>query len=96
MSAPTHHLVVNDPHIYLSPDAFIIMAALLWSLFGLWMYLNARRFGENGFFITMMCGPSAWIAAIWFALNRPVKRQRVKALIPVKHWETPIDERWKN
>jgi hypothetical protein len=84
-----------DPHIYLSPDAMFFACVLAWSLFGLWTYLCAKRFDEDGWFTTLWCGPAAWVAAAWFFVHRRLFTMK-KTIIPKRKWETPINERWKN
>ncbi len=68
---------------------------LVWSLWGLWIFLDSKGRGQPCNFITMLiCGPSAWLTALWYATHRRLFQK--KPLLPKEEWEAPKTDRWKN
>ncbi len=91
MSAQMHRAIDAASNPDVVPDSMISLGVLVWSLFFLWIYLNARKHADNGFFITILCGPAAWVAAIWFLANRPPAKR--KCMVN-KEWSMPAN--WRN
>src|SRR6266481_2526380 len=93
-SLPIHHHTPplpptpaeGDLHIHLSTEALILAIVLVWSLWGLWIYLTDREIeGGSSWGFCFMCGPAAWVTAFWHLTHRPPK----KPLLPKEEWEKP-------
>src|SRR4029077_8457189 len=76
--------------IPLAPLELVAIGAFVWSLIGLWLWLN---FDENDcgsrplfrLMFTFFCGPSAWITATWKATHRP-PRPRGEPPMKAEQW----------
>jgi hypothetical protein len=54
----------------MSLDGLIFASLLVWSLSGLWVYLETRRhWGEHNWILLVIVGPGAWVIAAWTALH---------------------------
>jgi hypothetical protein len=53
-----------------------VAALLIWSLWGLWVWLDhyGKRPSEDGF-LTFICGPAAWLTAFWRLFHEPKRRK---------------------
>jgi hypothetical protein len=84
--------------IPLAPLELVAIGAFVWSLLGLWLWLNSdENDGGSGPFFRLMftffCGPSAWITATWKATHRP-PRPCGEPPMKAEQWMWP--ENWKN
>jgi hypothetical protein len=84
--------------IPLAPLELVAIGAFVWSLLGLWLWLNfdENDCGSGPFFrlmFTFFCGPSAWITATWKATHRP-PRPRGEPPMKAEQWMWP--KNWKN
>ena len=59
--------------VYLNGLETFLASVFLWSLMGLWLYLNERDRGKPGWIMTLFCGPSAWLIAAWHLTHKPAK-----------------------
>ena len=66
--------------IPLAPLELVAIGAFVWSLLGLWLWLNfddndggARPLFRPMF--TFFCGPAAWVTATWKATHCPRRRR---------------------
>ncbi len=71
-----------------------VIIVFIWWLWGLWIYLDARA-REEKTTVWVICGPAAWLAALWYLTHRKLFR-REKPLLPKEQWEAPKTDRWKN
>ena len=84
-----------DPNVYylLSIVTALAILALLWTLIGLLIWLNL--YGEHkprnwfiAFFVTLLCGPAAFIVAAWTVASRRPVLVQTKTVLP-ERWEMP-------
>ena len=84
--------------IPLAPLELVAIGAFVWSLLGLWLWLNFdENDGTSGpffrFMFTFFCGPSAWIVATWKAIHHtPPPRGEP----PMKAEQCMWPKNWKN
>jgi len=68
----------GDEHIWLNPDGLFFAALFVWSMLGLWLYLDLRHKEQVcGVVLLFIAGPAAWLTAIWNAVHRHVVEQRL-------------------
>ncbi len=68
-------------HVPVNPDVTVLCGLLVWCLWGLWIYLDARWRGESGnSVLLLLSGPAAWLTATWNRIHRRPKRTQ-------GHWE---------
>jgi len=84
--------------IPLAPLELVAIGAFVWSLLGLWLWLNCdENDGGSGpffrFMFTFFCGPSAWIVATWKATHYP-PRPRGGPSMKAEQWMWPHN--WRN
>ena len=82
----------------LAPLELVAIGAFAWSLLGLWLWLNFHdNDGGSGrlfrWMFTFLCGPAAWVTAIWIATHRPIPPSR-GASMKSEQWMWPHN--WRN
>jgi hypothetical protein len=84
-----------DPNIYWLLEIVTLLAAVaqLWTLIGLliWLVLYGEQRRKNrfvAFFVTLLCGPAAFIVAAWTVANRRPVLVQAKTVLPGP-WELP-------
>jgi hypothetical protein len=90
----THHQVITGApatHVPFDPSGIIFVILFVWSLWGLWIYLDERaRGGPSNFFITLIAGPAAWLTAVWYLKHRrasaPKKPRRRQWQMSSEYW----------
>jgi hypothetical protein len=104
MADHAHHVTTAvdfaaDPHIRLDPVATVLAALLVWTLLGLWLWMDysddikrEKRFLT--FLFAVVSGPAAWIICIW-ALSHPRRAVLPRKTLHRQAWEAP-SEYWRN
>ena len=76
---------------HLNLEALWLGIILIWTLVGLWAYLDSKGYGQRADWVmTLIGGPGAWLVAF-----RDVTHRRVfpkKPVVPKQQWEVP--DRW--
>jgi hypothetical protein len=90
VNSAQHTQTLVDVHFPISTDAAFWAVILIWSLWGLWLYLDARGHGDRlGVIAMLIFGPAAWVTVVWYLTHRRLtvrKKQVQQSKVDWEHW----------
>lgn len=82
------HQIDVGYHVPINSCIAVLIAVLVWCLWGLWIWLDARWRGEGRNPVLLLIGgPAAWVAAIWFLLKWRKHLDQMSQKETYKEWQ---------